>query len=421
MDIVSHMYLNRALIFSLLVMLSAHQARAEAFFIELGRAQTEAEAQGVFSDLKSKNDALADYDVFPNAILMPDGSFTYRVQAGPMLDKAEANKVCNRLSKRKVSCFVIEGFDPERPKSFATTVPASNIPMAAPAPLPWLKPDEQEKVVISEEAAESSGSWFSDIFSSDEANEQKEEKEPEEAAKPDEPREAQVDVAEAIPVALSDDDRGSADAIMVGTPATIASSAETAPKEKAVNQPGWLNVQPFLDKERAERFWSELRKKAPSQARRLDMKVLYPVVSNDVPKVILNLGRFESEAEASDFCREHIMPASRYLECIFSAIAPGDDYSTTYTAPVNLEEPESSLYWVEVLNARNQDVALEQWEKIRTDHDDVLANLRSQITTSFSDPGHYVVRIGPITSRRQADGLCNTLKSRKLSCKLLSL
>ena len=44
-----------------------------------------------------------------------------------------------------------------------------------------------------------------------------------------------------------------------------------------------------------------------------------------------------------------------------------------------------------------------------------------QITSSMANPDIYTVRIGPLKSKAKAAKLCDTLKSRKLACKLTSL
>ncbi len=407
------------------LLLLALPAQAEEFYVELGRENSEAEVQDAFAVLKTKNKALEEYDVFPNAILMPDGGFTYRVQAGPMLDKAEANTLCKKLSRKKISCFVIEGFDPKRAPTFVKTVAATgddNI-----SPLPWAIASSPESAPEAAASDEISGGSFFDgigsIFSSDTPEDA-----PitiqEDAPAPVASREAKVDVAEAIPVALSTDTQ-STDSVTIGEAVPIATSDEIAPlTSRTANQEGWLNVQPFLDEGRVQKFWRELKSFSGKDTRNLEMNVVRPVVSHDIPKVIMSLGTFASEQEAMQFCRKSITPASRYLECSFSSTPLEKNGYNTVTAQNDadsISQPENSLYWVEVLSAKNQDSALEKWEEIRTEHDDLLMNLRSQITTSFATPGNYVVRIGPINSRAQAVALCNSLKERKLGCNMVSL
>ncbi len=406
------------LFFAAFLLFSALPAQAEEFYVELGREKTEADVQQTYAALQAKNKALQEYDVFPNAILMPDGSFTYRVQAGPMLDKAEANKLCSKLSKRKVSCFVIEGFDPKRAPTFVKTVAATGGDNSN--ALPWrIAPNKEPEEASKSE--DSGSSFFGSIFSSSDEP-AKQEEEPvvitEEIKAPAAPREAKVDVAEAIPVALSTDTQPT-ESVTIGEAAPIAESDDITPLTTATtNQPGWLNVQPFLDEGRAQKFWTILRGSAPKETRNLTMSVVRPIVSHDLPKVVLSLGTFASETDAMDFCRQNVSPASRYLECRFSLTPPESQAGEVVD---NVDMPEHSLYWVEVLNEKSQNIALEKWEDIRTQHDDLLSDLRSQITTSFSQPGNYVVRIGPINSHTQAVSLCSTLKARKLSCSLVSL
>ena len=122
--------------------LASAPAVAEEFYVELGRTGSESDAKAMWDEIKAQHAFLDEYDVFPNQILQSDGSFTYRVQAGPMVDKREAQKVCNRLFRRKVSCFVIEGFDPKNTQTFA--VPQAQPQMQAMVQkqdfvLPWLQ------------------------------------------------------------------------------------------------------------------------------------------------------------------------------------------------------------------------------------------------------------------------------------------
>lgn len=401
-------------LFVFLGLLPLASAHAEEYYVELGRAASEEEAQTMFADLQAKNKALADYDVFPNAILQEDGGFLYRVQAGPMLDKEEARRVCGRLMRKKVNCFIIEGFDPQKPKSFAKPAKLTSNDFQP----PWVQRSAPAPEPVVEE--KSSGGFFdsiTSIFDSGPSEEKKEEA-PAPVISKSPAKEAKVDVAEAIPVALSSDQQ-SQDSVAIGAPVEIAENS--APAERAAVTPGWLNVQPFIDEDRAERFWSGVQKRAGSKAGGLSMRVVRPVVS-DVPKVIANIGRFLSETEAVQFCRDYVVTASRYLECQFSTAPTEGESAVSVSNPASVEgEEENSLYWVEVLNAKSQDAALEQWEKIRTDNDDLLADVRSQITTSLSKPGVYVVRVGPLNARSKAISLCNSLKSRKLACKLVSL
>jgi len=405
----------------LLISLRPIVAQAEEFYLELGVAVSEDEAQSIFAEIQQKNPVLADYDVFPNAILQPDGGFKYRVQAGPMIDRAEATKVCNRLRKKKISCFLIEGFDPQKPATFA--LKAEEAPISSDFAPPWLDKIPVPPPVTEEENPESSSSSGSSFFGSiasifDSSSEEKKQAEPTPQLEA-KTREAKVDVSEAIPVAVSFETNTPQEVVTVAAPFAIAENSNNNDENA---QQGWLNIQPFMDEGRARKFWENLQRNVSGRTAGLEMQVIYPVVSDNVPKVILNIGQFASEAEAMRLCRDYVTPASRYLECSFSTARPeGTNKPAAEIFNRYAADDENSLFWVELLSARSQDTVLEQWEKIRTDNDDMLMNVRSQITTSLSKPGVYVVRVGPLNARSKAEKLCNTLQTRKLSCKVVGL
>lgn len=389
----------------LIASLASVPARAEEFYVELGRAASEEEAKGIWEGLqKQYPKILGRYNVFPNKILQADGSFTYRVQAGPMKDKRESERACRRLFRFQVSCFVIEGFDPNNAKTFEATAAQPPV-VSAWDFLPWnqtVKPVAPPPVIIDAAPVPPAEA----------------EKKP---AAPAKLAEANVDVAEAIPVPVSENNEVTvSEPVQIMVAEDAAADPASAPKET----PGWLSIQPFLDDERAQAFWKGLKK---SSVRGLSQRIIHPLVSHDIPKVILAVGEFESEAKAMQFCKDHVA-GSNYLECQFSSQPPqaqeGSESQNLFDRVFGSSAPageEYSLYWAEVLSEKTQEKALEKWERIRTDNDDLLVDVRSQITTSLSNPGAYVVRIGPLKTQGKANELCDALKKRKVGCKLVSL
>lgn len=383
--------------------LAATPVRAEEFYVELGRTNTEDEAKAVWAELQPKYKFLANYDVYPNKILLEGGNFSYRVQAGPMQDKKEAERVCGRLFRRKVQCFVIEGFDPKNAETFSGADSDKSslsmrdfLPWMAPAPTPVPPPAPV-----------------------------KEEKAPEPVAKPsakEEKAAAKVDVAEAIPVPVTTDAESNEVSIGTGEVTEPAPSIESS-VFSIFSSSGWLVIQPFLDEAAAQRFWKQLPQAAAVE--RFSMKIIHPLVSQDIPKVILALGKFDSETAAMQFCHDFVTE-SKYLECQFASEPPqGDDTvqksAVSQDAAAQAQEDENSLFWAEVLSEKSQDKALEKWERIRTDNDDILVNVRSQITSSMARPDIYVVRIGPMKSKAKAGKLCGRLKARGVKCTVTSL
>ncbi|MDX2073816.1 MAG: SPOR domain-containing protein [Alphaproteobacteria bacterium] len=399
----------------LMIALAATPARAEEFYIELGRSTTEAEAKSIWETIRDANKKiLGDYDVYPNQIIQPDGNFTYRIQAGPMLDKQEAERVCNRLFRRKVPCFVIEGFDPKKSQTFDGGEEKAPSKFGLQDFLPWAQPAPPVPIVVQAPEVEK-------------APKKNEEVKTEEAPK----AAAKVDVAEAIAVPVTENNQVTVDQVTVDEAPSVFSfdnffSSNNDAKEEtkpSIAVAGWLSVQPFLNEQSAAAFWKNLRQRAATETKGLSMKMVHPVVSHDIPKVLLVLGTFPSEQVAMEFCSKYIA-ASRYLECLFSVQPPQGEEAGTPGLNVASHSPaaeEYSLFWVDVLSEKSQDKALEKWERIRTDNDDLLSDVRSQITTSLANPGSYMVRIGPLKVRHRATRLCNALKARKINCAVSTL
>ena len=399
-----------SLLLSMLLLATA-PARAEEFYVELGRANSEAEANSAWAALLEANPKiLGKYTLYPNQIIQPDGNATYRVQGGPMATKQEAERVCRRLFRKQVSCFVIEGFDPTKAKSFATAEDKSPSTFGLGDFLPWTQSSAQEApkppMIAAPEVK---------------PEPKKETPKVEEAPK----AKAKVDVAEAIAVPVTESNE-----VTVGEPTQVfsfdnlfSSAPESAGAATDVGTPGWLSIQPFLNEESANAFWKNLKKRKLDELKDITMKVIHPTVSHDIPKVILVLGSFSSEQVAMKFCNDYVA-SSRYLECMFSAVPPegeeagkGIVRNDSHSAAAD----EYSLFWVDVLSEKSQDKALERWERIRTDNDDLLSDVRSQITTSMANPGTYIVRIGPLKMKSRANKLCSALAARKIECKVSSL
>ncbi len=396
---------------SLLVSLVSTSALAEEYYVELGRVNSEAEARDSWVTIRDANvKILAKYDVYPNQIIQPDGNFTYRVQAGPMASKPEAQRVCRRLFRRQVSCFLIEGFDPKNAQTFAAAAEKSPSKFGLEDFLPWAQKSPAKEVPPA-------------MIAAPEAEKPVKKEEPvklEDSSK----AKAKVDVAEAIAVPVTESNE-----VTVGEATPVFSfdnifSSSTTPAVAATDTPGWLSVQPFLNEESANAFVKNLKKRNLDEMKGVETKIIHPTVSHDIPKVILALGSFPSEQAALKFCRDYVA-SSRYLECMFSVQPPeGDEAGSAAARNSSSHSPaadEYSLFWVDVLSENSQDKALERWERIRTDNDDLLSDVRSQITTSIAKAGTYTVRIGPLKMKSRATKLCNALKERKISCEVSSL
>ena len=75
---------------------------------------------------------------------------------------------------------------------------------------------------------------------------------------------------------------------------------------------------------------------------------------------------------------------------------------------------------VQVASVKNEDVAKSTWARLQSAHGDVMANLRMQaVRVDLGDRGvWYRVQGGPL-DEKQAQGVCNSLRSRKADCVLI--
>ncbi|MCA0304026.1 MAG: SPOR domain-containing protein [Proteobacteria bacterium] len=75
---------------------------------------------------------------------------------------------------------------------------------------------------------------------------------------------------------------------------------------------------------------------------------------------------------------------------------------------------------VQVASVKNEDVAKSTWARLQSAHGDVMANLRMQaVRVDLGDKGvWYRVQGGPL-DEKQAQSVCNSLRSRKADCVLI--
>ncbi len=85
----------------------------------------------------------------------------------------------------------------------------------------------------------------------------------------------------------------------------------------------------------------------------------------------------------------------------------------------NMSGP-SGGWRVQVASVKNEDVAKSTWARLQSAHGDVMANLRMQaVRVDLGDKGvWYRVQGGPL-DEKQAQSVCNTLKTRKADCVLV--
>ena len=385
---------------------------ANSYYVEIGGDGTKDEAVKQWNDLAQKHKTLlGKLHFYPKAVIHSGSTVSTRIQAGPIATKEKAQKICTKLFKEDVPCFVIEGLGSAPPTSMMNMSEES----VKVVQLPWLSVAEAPPAPVQElPVADSTNA-------------------PAPAPKKGK-KQADVEVAEAIRVPLTQeqDQQRNAKVMVKSLPdikPAFASAHDGDSKyadESDDSGPGWLVIESFPAKDIAASFWEETRHANRKQVKKLRVRILQPVLGGGEPKTSLNIGPFTSSSAAYDFCRKGIQAKDRGLSCHFSTTAPGGDdlpksvgqkpaadrLSDVVSAP-------AKQYWIQVASAASQEEALQQWEDIKAKNEDLIQGLRSSIAPSATDKGMYLVRVGPIEDHEEAVQSCAQMQQRGMDCSVV--
>lgn len=364
--------------FAAILLSATHAFADDLIYVELGTAESQSDAAEQWQAVQKKQPKLLHgLEFMPREVMHAGRKKLVHIQAGPIEDKRDAQRLCNRLFKAEISCFIVEGLTPTYAKAPAVQ-PVNE-------PLPWLS-----ETAPAAREPKNEGGFLTSIFGEDE--------------KP--ATETKIQVAEAIRVPLS--------------------TNENAPATKLVNvQPvqagisGWLTLDSFTSESEASQFWKKLRASSPSMV--VGLRVL--IIRTEDDKVALTLGSFANETAANDFCEQVVKPQNESLNCHFGAHAP----KAASLAPRKSDEPsqrdvqkdtrlrltQSRIYWVQVASGESKRDAEESWQEVLSANKDLLEGIRHSITSIDSD---YMVRVGPLSTEEEAAELCQTLKKRGMEC-----
>jgi len=388
-----------------------------SFFIELGNDVPQSDAAKQWDELAHKYKAMLGHlKYYPKAV---GSTANVRIQAGPIADKDKAQKICTRLFKENVACFVIEGVGDTPPTSVMNLSEESmNRPVKV-VQLPWLG-NSNETMPIASVPTPAPAPQAPEVLTSVS----------DEAVKPQletSNRQAEVQVAEAIrvPLTQSEDQQQNAEVTVKSLPdlkSPFASAHGGDGKyadESDDSGAGWLSVTSFPNEEIAASFWEEIRHAAPKQAKKLRVRILSPLLASGGAHISLNVGPFASSSEAYNFCRQGIQAKERGLTCSFTTAMPGDDAShVERRRPV--ENPVAMTYWIQIGAAQSQEEAMQQLEDISSKNEDLIKGLRSSVAPSSTDAGSYIVRVGPITNHDEAIQSCSRMQDRGIDCRVIS-
>lgn len=443
-----------------------------AFFIQVGTASSESDADSRWKELQEKYPAVLGGLQFSPRVVTPvgGGDSEVRIQGGPAATRDQAQRLCSRLQAQDIDCFVVETAvfegEPSIPKNTVTT---AKIEKEAPKEDAEPKPVELASAPPSEEPApsvpaeaapaEPAAAPAPVIPVQQEAQEMPQPPPPPapepEVAKAPEPLKVvdsgplpwlsdlppappgRVEVAEAIPVMPGEDITPQAPVVAAVTETPPAPEPAAAP----VPHSEWVQVQGFRNEQAAYDFSQALHSEIGDRS--LRMKVNRSLFGRTNPRsTSLTVGPVADSATAGRIC-SFAASYDAALSCggdagdaapvVAQAAQPVISQPYTYPTRMSASAPAPapdarrafagnppSRFWAQLGSWRNQAEALRRWETLSAAHKAVLKDLQPNISAPtrvsvYAKPS-VRLRLGPYPEREEAERLCDKLSNRGVSC-----
>ena len=452
---------------------------ADSFYVEIGNKSSAEAVKNDWYILSEKyKNLLADLKLFPKQVVDESGNSATVIQAGPILKKAQAQKICSVLFAKKIPCFVIDGLGGDAPPTISTTMSkalgAKSLKIAqSEDTTPWVDDSPIVSSATNNEATQVIGQIGSN------SGEGVVNKKVDIISKVTEKTEAKVEVAQAIavplsndidtnPVILSNDDEYNnqkpkneikTEVKQGKTEKTIQPSVENIPEAKnlkidakelkpadvlADNGGGWLSIEGFENETEANNFWKELSNKKSNLIIDLRSRINRSLVSGGAGgSVKLNVGPFSSANSGKEFCKQAKLINTKII-CHFAIDSSSalqeveqsqnvnkqinnpyeerrqsllqQNQSKNYSKSSVIESISERLYWVQIAVADSKAEAKRRLAEIKSANSDILSSMSSRITESTAHYTKYKVSIGTISSEDEAEKLCDSLQLRGVDC-----
>jgi hypothetical protein len=356
---------------TIILMVSSAYAKG-SYYLEIGNEVKAPQAEKNWHTLAHDYpELLKGLWYYPKAVYKAGARVGTRIQAGPIENKDEAQRICKKLFAKDTPCFVIESFQQAPPKGVqslsekaAEPVRTIRIVTDNSVPLPWLAGSTAN--TDSHEEKDDDGSMWSWLVGDDKDEDiavSMTQPAPVAVMARDLPPAAgssdgDVEVAEAIRVPLSAgvsepvmamhfpiepeakgirpkepavtiEHKGPLPSVAMLDSSPIVTTAKIGSLRRApVGNPssdivskgaGWLNVASFRDESHASATWQRVRRAVPEKAAGLRVRIVRPFIHNKDNNTTLNVGPFASNGDAMDFCAAGIKPIDNSLNCQFSA------------------------------------------------------------------------------------------------------
>lgn len=432
----------------------------DGFYLEIGKKGSEEEVAAQWKEISSKyKKLLGSLTFYPKTITDDSGNVSHVIQVGMLEKKQTAQKICAQLFAKKVSCFVIEGIENSPPSSIVGfSRMTTQLELAKPA-----TPTTSEITSTPQVLGQiSSPADTTEEVKLTPATEDKPEAKKEILVQ--QAGEAKVDVAQAIPVPLSEDktaeeqptvipsvsfNENSSGKIVPVAPPHVPKSGTVAMKdlpavEFSSGSAGWLSVSAFTNETEANKLWNEVRSKSPDETAGLRGKIQKSLARASANPVQLIIGPFPDSSDANNFCSNNIISVRSSLKCSFEGselFSPDNvaetpvkyEHTNAYeerrkslrkTANKSIdqlsvtvhEDGESSKFWAQVVIADSKNEAKKRLDDIKSANKDILEGVSANVLNSGSRHGKYNARLGPLATEQAANELCDILQQRSIDC-----
>ena len=393
------------------------------FFIEIGSPSSIEEVNQNWNDLSTKyKTRLGKLTLFPKSIVDEQGKTSNIIQAGPIAEKDNAQRICNILFAKDINCFVIEGIEGKPPTMSIGMVQATSNSSTG-FSLPWLNIGAAP-VVLADNGEEETSS-----------------------------AEADVDVAEAISVPLSDN-----------TSSVTARNRPMAEQRKPINvtrelplirfssdEAGKLIIGTFTNENEAHKFWNYANEQHSELIGDLSVRIQKPLMASNRGGIQVSIGQFANGGVAANFCNQTISGFSTTLKCryavendVFSGgsnsnhsnkyeqrrtslerRSPEQQTELLHIQEKSLDEEQSTKdtkeFWAQVAISDSKEEAQYRLKEIQKTNKKVIGDISSAISYSASaEHGKYAAKLGTFSDEREAQAVCDKLLQRGVDCLVVS-
>lgn len=413
---------------------------SENFYIEIGQPEDMEEINSKWEYISKKyKSSVGHLTLYPKKVIK-NGEQKNVIQAGPIKNKNEALRICDRLFTRQTPCFVIEGIETEPPS-----------------------------VSVGISQATVSSSSISSFFTwSDSDNSQ------------GNTVEGQVDVAQAIPVPLSGDNESkieiSENQPIDFTDKTYPQSGENSVEVNTDNiesikvtgkvfrgrmrktpeavftheGSGNLVIGKFPTTSAANKFWGYVNDQMPELTEGLNVGVQKPLTRGSERGIRIRIGKFSSGTEAANFCNQTTSGIDDVLKCRYEIDAPPSfasisedpfEHSNRYEERRRLIErrlPEAQndtqrpdpfapkyenkqgQFWIQVAISDSKGEAERRWKEIKDRNSSLLKGVSGNVISPSSAIARYAVLLGAFASESESDEICDKLLLNGVDCLVIS-